>query len=106
MKPEILKTVPHVEEPLFLQLFDVSPIPAVVTRLRDHTVLAVNKRTSELFGVSQEDAVGLRTIDHYVNPVEQQELVERIRRDGRADDVRLQLRRANGEIFWALASAR
>src|SRR5688572_20887286 len=75
MKPEILKTVPHVEEPLFLQLFDVSPIPAVVTRLRDHTVLAVNRRTSELFGVSQEDAVGLRTIDYYVNPVEQQELV-------------------------------
>jgi PAS domain S-box-containing protein len=101
-----MKAAPHVEEPFFLQLFDLSPMPAVVTRLRDHTVLAVNRRTSEIFGVSQEDAVGLRTIDYYVDPAERHELVERIRRDGRADDVRLQLRRPNGETFWALASAR
>ena len=31
---------------LFFQLFEVSPVPAVVTRVHDHTVLAVNARTS------------------------------------------------------------
>jgi hypothetical protein len=35
----------------FEQLFDISPFPAVISRLRDHAVVAINKRTSEMFGL-------------------------------------------------------
>ena len=92
--------------PLFEQLFDISPFPAVVSRLRDQSVVAINKRTSEMFGFSQTAAVGLTTTDYYVNPADRQLLVEPLTRDGKADDVLLQLRRPNGETFWARASAR
>ena len=40
------------------RLFDVSPCPAVVTRLQDHTVLAINQHASDIFGVPQDEAYG------------------------------------------------
>ena len=88
------------------QLFDVSPFPAVVSRLSDHTVLAINARTSEVIGIPQRDAVGLSVSDFYVDPSERVQLVDRLRRDGRADNLRLRIKRANGEPLWVLASCR
>ena len=66
-------------EGVFAQLFDLSPFPAVVSRLHDHTVLAVNARTSELFGVPQREAVGLSVTDYYVDPSERLRLADQIR---------------------------
>ncbi|HVH29684.1 MAG TPA: PAS domain S-box protein [Vicinamibacterales bacterium] len=90
----------------YSQLFDVSPFPAVVSRLKDHTVLAINARTSEIIGISQRDAIGRVVSDYYVDPSERLELADRLRRDGRADNLRLRIKRASGEPFWVLASSR
>ena len=88
------------------QLFNVSPFPAVVTRVHDHTVLAINARTSEVVGIPQRDAVGLSISDFYVDPSERVQLVERLARYGRADNLRVRVKRANGEPFWVLGSSR
>ena len=91
---------------LFFQLFEVSPVPAVVTRVSDHTVLAVNARTSEIFDIPQDEAVGLSVTDYYADPSEQAPLAERLQRDGRADNVRLRIKRRSGDLFWVIASFR
>jgi PAS domain S-box-containing protein len=91
---------------LFFQLFDASPFPAVVTRLADHRVLAINQRTSSVFGIPQDQAVGRHAPDYYVRPEERRRLAETVARDGRADDLRFELRRQSGEVFWASASSR
>src|SRR5688572_18848662 len=93
-------------ESLFEQLFDISPFPAVVSRLRDKGVLAINKRTSEMFGVPHAAAVGLFTTDYYANPEDRRLLAEPLERDGKADNVLLELRHPKGGTFWARASAR
>jgi PAS domain S-box-containing protein len=97
---------PADEDSHYVRLLDISPFPVVVSRVRDHTVIAINQRTSELVGIAQADAVGLSITDYYVDPTERLELVERLRRDGRTDNVRLRVKRANGEPFWVLASSR
>jgi PAS domain S-box-containing protein len=89
----------------YAQLFEVSPFPAVVSRLDDHTVLAINARTSEIIGIPPRDAIGVSVSHYYVDPAERVQLAERLRRDGRADGLRLRIRRQNGEPFWVLASA-
>jgi PAS domain S-box-containing protein len=94
------------DETLLAQLFDLSPFPAVVSRLADGTVLAVNARTSEMFGVSPTEALGLRVSDYYVDPSQRERLVAQLRQDGRVDNVRIHTRRPSGEPFWALASSR
>ena len=81
------------------------PFPAVVSRLDDHTVLAVNLRTSELFGVPQSEAVGRLVTDYYVDPADRLRLADQIRGDGRVDNLRLQVRGRNGP-FWGLVSSR
>ena len=97
---------PTEAESLYTQLFDVSPFPAVVSRLQDHTVLAINARTAEIIGIPPQDAIGRPVTAYYVDPSERLALAEQLRGGGRADDVRLRIKRANGEPFWVLASAR
>src|SRR5918993_85365 len=90
----------------FEHLFDISPFPAVISRLRDHAVVAINKRTSEMFGISHEQAIGLTTSDYYHDLSHRERLRGPLEKEGRADDVRLHLKRPNGGTFWARASAR
>ena len=91
---------------LFEHLFDISPFPAVVSRLGDKAVLAINRRTSEMFGIPHADARGLLTTDYYANPEDRRLLAEPLEREGKADNVLLELRHPKGGTFWARASAR
>ena len=95
---------PHA--PPLPDLFDVSPMPAVISRISDNTVLAINNRTAELFGVSQEDGHGVRISDYYANPVERAQLAERLQKEGRVDTMRIELRRPGAGSFWATSSSR
>ena len=90
----------------YAQLFELSPFPAVVSRLDDHRVLAVNRSAVDVVGVRPADALGQPVSGYYVDPAQRLELIDRVRRDGRADNVRLHIRRANGDPFWVLASIR
>ena len=94
------------QDGLFLQLFNLSPMPAVVTRPTDHIVLAANARAAEIVGLAQSEAVGRSVTEYYVDPSQQAPLAERIFRDGRADNVRLNIRRHNGDPIWVVASFR
>ena len=87
-------------------LFDVSPMPAVISRVRDNLVIAINHRTAELFGGSPENIEGIRISDYYANPVERAQLAERLQKEGRADTMRIELRRPGAGNFWATSSSR
>jgi PAS domain S-box-containing protein len=99
-------TDPSAAESAYSLLFDVSPFPAVISRIRDHTVIAVNASTSQLIGIPQNEAIGLSVSDYYVDPSQRGQLLDRLRRDGRADNLRLQIKRQQGEPLWVLASSR
>jgi PAS domain S-box-containing protein len=99
-------SAPGSAEQTFKALFDVSPFPAVVSRLQDHTVVAVNARTAEVIGVTEADALGQSVTDYYTDPSNRTQLVDELRRSGRADNLRLQIKRADGEPLWVLASSR
>jgi len=94
------------DDPGFARLFDVSPHPAVVTRLLDHTILAINQYTSEIFGVAQDAARGQSVLPYYVDASARERLADAVRRHGRVDAQRLHVKRANGDTFWVQASAR
>ena len=94
------------QAPPLPDLFDVSPMPAVISRVRDNLVIAINNRTAELFGGSQEDIEGIRISDYYANPVERAQLAERLQKEGRADTMRIELRRPGAGTFWATSSSR
>src|SRR5215204_6278128 len=83
----------------------MSPFPAVVSRLRDHRVLAINQRASEIVGIGQADAVGVPVTDYYVDPAERTRLADELSRHGRAENLRIRIKRASGPL-WVIASSR
>jgi PAS domain S-box-containing protein len=93
-------------EALFRNLFEASPFPAAVSRLDDHTVMAVNQCLTATFGVPQHEAIGARARDYYVNPEDRDRLVAAVQEAGRADETLVQLRTPGGAPFWAAISAR
>jgi len=94
------------DDALIARLLDLSPFPIVVSRLRDHSVLAINDATATLFRGPKEAAVGRHVPDYYVNPEQREQLADLIRRDGRVDRFRTHLRRDDGTTFWTFSSAR
>jgi len=73
--------------------------------LRD-SVLAVNSRAGEVFGVDKHDAVGGMVTDYYVTAGEREQFIAAVHSTGRTDDVWLRLRRRDGQLVWALTSGR
>ena len=90
----------------YQQIFDSSPFPAVVSRLVDDTVIAINRRTADIIGVGIDEAPGQVVTDYYVVPAERRLITEQLRRDGQMDDRRVQIRRHDGEPLWLLGSFR
>jgi PAS domain S-box-containing protein len=95
----------HPDDPLS-PLFDMSPFPAVVSRLRDHRVLVINQRASEVVGIGQADAVGVPVTDYYVDAAERTRLADELSRHGRAENLRIRIKRASGAPLWVIASSR
>ena len=93
-------------ESLFRHLFDSSPFPAVVTRLTDSAILAINQRTSDRFGFTLDQAGGLSPRRFYVDGTQRDAILERVKNGEAVDGVLVQFRTAGGEAFWALVSAR
>ena len=87
------------------ELFDASPFPAILSRLADDVVIAVNRKALEIVRVSASDIVGRKVTDFYINPEERSLLVERLRRDGRADDILLQIGQSASPTRWLRASS-
>ena len=85
------------EERAYAQLFEASPFPAVLSRLKDGTVIAINERTAEVIGVAPADAVGQLVTTYYVDPSQRDRIAALIASEGRADDLRLQIMRRNRE---------
>ena len=87
------------------ELFDASPFPAILSRLADDVVIAVNRKALEIVRVSASDVVGRKVTDFYINPEQRSLLVERLRREGRADDILLQIGKSATPTRWLRASS-
>jgi len=86
-------------------LFEASPFPAILSRLADGVVIAVNRKALEIVHKETSDVVGHKVTEFYTNPHERDALVERIQRDGRTEDVLLQIGHTPGRTRWLRASS-
>lgn len=86
-------------------LFAASPIPVVLTRLRDNVLMLANQRAADLFQFSAEAMIGKRAPDFYVEPSDRNWFLEQLSRDGRVNGFEVLLQNSAREPFWALLSA-
>ena len=82
------------------KVLDACSVNIQMTRAHDGKLLYRSPATIELLGEVAS------AIDYYVNPMDRERYVERLLRDGSADDFETRLRRKNGEQCWCSISSR
>jgi PAS domain S-box-containing protein len=91
-------------EEWFRTIAEATPVPVIISRLADDEIIYANVTASLTFGVSIEELIGRRTSDLYKNPLERQNLLDLVVRNGSIQNYELQCKRSDGSVFWVAAS--
>ena len=81
-------------------------VPTLISRLANSEILYANPAVAQVSRVSLDKLIGRRTVDYFVHTADRDKFVEILQRQGYASDFEVQLRRDDGEFYWALLSAR
>lgn len=97
---EALKT----EQELFLKAFEMSPLPTLLTRLPERTIVKVNSAFEQLFGYTCAEITG-RSVDEFdlwADTSEKQRIVNILLKDGRVDDFESMFKTKSGETGYGV----
>lgn len=87
-------------------IVETTPVPLVLTRVSDDTVIYANRQALDLFRVGESaNAFDRPASDFWLDPNERAEMKERLGDGGAASGVEVRLKRADGDWFWARLSA-
>lgn len=91
----------------FARVFHASPNWIVITRLADGVIIDANEGFEHSSGHSRQAAIGqpVKTLNIWVNPQQRADIIERLLRDGRVTDAKVQMRRRDNEIRDFVANA-
>jgi diguanylate cyclase (GGDEF)-like protein/PAS domain S-box-containing protein len=93
-------------EARFRSIVDAAPTPMLVTAHPDGVCLYANHAAARLIGVALDRLVGSVVPDIHADPAERAALFADIESTGEVTGREIRLRRADGMVFWALASVR
>lgn len=86
---------------LFYALFNANPIPTALTRLEDDVFLNINVEFLTYFGLQRDEVIGHSMEDFNLalglDTVKREQLISRVKRDGRVRNYERELQHPNGE---------
>ncbi len=85
-------------------VLDAAPLPLIVSRVSDGTVLYANPSLASLVGLRPSELVGQMTPDYYADPEDRRALISALEKYGRVTDYELRLKHVDGGERWAVAS--
>lgn len=91
-------------EARFRTIVETSPAPLCITSMSGGSILYTNQPLRELFGMRKD--VTANITDFYVDPMERDQLIHRLRTEGSLRNKEVRFRRPDGTQFWAMATAR
>ncbi|MBF0269995.1 MAG: diguanylate cyclase [Alphaproteobacteria bacterium] len=102
----IMARLQESEEKLRL-IVETAPVPLVLTKVADDTVLYVNRLAQDLFRVPKDSSVlGHPASDYWVDPASREKMKDMLKAEGgRLHNVEARLKRSDGSWFWASMSA-
>lgn len=87
-------------------IIEVSPIPIILTKLNDGTIIMVNDSLVKFAKMPLAEIIGQKTIELYPNKEERDALLKAVMKDGYVDNFVLELKNAFGELFWCSMSTK
>lgn len=90
----------------FAAAFEANPIPTIISRVADGRILMANSASLSMLGWPAEEFIGRTAadIDFWAYPEQRQGIFERLRAEGRAREVAVDIRRRDGAIRQALGT--
>jgi PAS domain S-box-containing protein len=85
-------------------IVDSSPIPTIISRLEDGTILYANEELADLVGLTAEELIGRKTPDFYYNPGDRDVVIKSLDRDGYLRNFETQIKKADGAVIWMIFS--
>ena len=85
------------------ELLEAIPCPLVVSSTETNELLYVNEQAKTAYGLKVGEG---RVSDVYKNPEDRQQLVARLRRDGRVDDFEAEIHAPGGGSHWVIMAGR
>ncbi|MGE0814688.1 MAG: PAS domain S-box protein [Vicinamibacterales bacterium] len=97
----------HESEARFRALFDKSPLIVTLVDLAESRVAEMNELGLQMFGYAKDDVLGRTTMELglWGDEGARRRAVRQLMADQHISGIELQLRRKDGETFWALLSA-
>jgi PAS domain S-box-containing protein len=92
-------------EERFRSILEAAPLPIIVIDSARGVVMFCNTRGAHQFGLTPDTVEGMPTKGFYADDHVRMDLLDRIRREKRLDNVEMQMIRADGTRFWVQASA-
>jgi PAS domain S-box-containing protein len=94
-------------EALFSTIFNSSPMPMVITRVKDERIIDVNAAWEKTTGFNKEETIGHSTLELncWATLDEREKLFKAVHGSGRLRDFEHRLRKKSGEILSMLMSA-
>nr|RNJ65132.1 MAG: MEKHLA domain-containing protein [Leptolyngbya sp. IPPAS B-1204] len=93
-------------EEWFRTIAEATPVPVMICRVEDSTILYANTAAGVMFGRTAEELLHQRSLEFYHDPNERYRLLEAVKQDGSVQNFELQCKRADGNLFWVAASLR
>ena len=91
-------------EEQFRAIASATPVPVLVSRLCDGSILYANAQSASLLNIPLEELIGSSTVDFYFNPGDRPRILDALNKDGYLQDYELLCKKSDGIPFWAMIS--
>lgn len=85
-------------------IVSASPIPTIISRIKDGEILYVNKQLANLVGSAPEKLLGQATPDFYYCSEDREKMLKILRKEGSVDGFEVRIKRVNGTVIWVIFS--
>ena len=97
---EALENLNKTEEK-YAQIFNVTPVAVMITRLKDGRFIDVNEKAIEMIGLKKADIIGKTSVELelYSDPEDRRKIVEQLKKRGAASGVDVKHKNSRGKEF-------
>ena len=92
----------HRTSDLIQTVVEASPVPTIVSSLKDGEIIFVNKPLADLFDLTTDEAIGSKAPDFYADPADREEVVRRLKEDGFLKNHEVRMKKPDGETVWMI----
>jgi PAS domain S-box-containing protein len=97
-------TVPKRTYEQLESIVNASPVPVLVSRRNDNTILFINDNLSKLMGYKKENILGKKTPDFYYDQKDRNLVLQKLAEEGYVHNLEIRVLNAEGNPVWIFLS--